>query len=36
MCPDCGSKQVKINGTEVYCEKCGLVISDIQLSEMVA
>ena len=28
VCPDCGSKDVTKEKGEIYCNKCGFVISD--------
>lgn len=27
-CPECGSKDIEIDGDEMYCKKCGLVIEE--------
>lgn len=27
-CPECGSKNIKINMEEILCNKCGLVIQE--------
>ncbi|MEM7825514.1 MAG: TFIIB-type zinc ribbon-containing protein [Candidatus Aenigmatarchaeota archaeon] len=28
VCPECGSKALEKNSTEVVCKSCGLVVSD--------
>ncbi|MCW1301141.1 MAG: hypothetical protein QW507_02265 [Candidatus Nanoarchaeia archaeon] len=33
VCPNCGSKDVELKGSDIYCKKCGLVISKLMFSE---
>ena len=28
VCPECGSKDIEKSKVEIYCNKCGFVISD--------